>query len=62
MLYNIHFSSIRNSEEDSTTKSQDDNQCGTVLLQKSADIDNHNELSDLIQDDENSNEKEDDSS
>ena len=56
------FYSNRSTDENKTEKNQKDIPSITVEVDKSADIDNHNELSDLIQEDESEDVKEIDSS
>jgi len=57
-----NLESPRSTDENKTEKNQKDIPSITVEVDKSADIDNHNELSDLIQEDESEDVKEIDSS
>ena len=61
VVINIFYSN-RSTDEHKTEKNQKDIPSITVEVDKSADIDNHNELSDLIQEDESEDVKEIDSS
>ena len=52
-MLNLQALFIRNPDEDEVEKNLDENASRKALMQKSIDTENHNELTDLIQEEEN---------